>query len=146
MLRFYSVARGLHVSHGLCITGWKWVIEFLAPHWGGCHGNWQSPPARCVWLSSVFRFSSLLCYPHFSLFFVSLVIPTITSWLRSGLRLTGLGFRIPFQRILDTGITTENIRFILITDFIFWRINFFLYCEILLLPRCGFFRISRNMS
>jgi len=55
-----SVVRGLHVWRGSCITGWKWVIEFLVPCWDGCHGNWQSPPARCVWLSSVFRFSSLL--------------------------------------------------------------------------------------
>ena len=69
-----SVIRGLHVWHGSCITGWKWVIEFLVPCWDGCHGNWQSPPARCVWLSSVFihsslllsAFLSLLCRPSYS--------------------------------------------------------------------------------
>jgi hypothetical protein len=140
----YSVARGPHVSLGLCITGWKWVIEFLAPYWDGCHGNWQSPPpARCIWLSSVFRFSYLLCYPLFlslSLFVIGLVIPTIT-WLRSGFRLRGLYFHIlSFQDI------TINIWSISVADFIDWRIIISCINEIFLLPRCRFLVLTRYFS
>lgn len=133
-----SVVRGLHVWHGSCITGWKWVIEFLVPCWDGCHGNWQSPPARCVWLSSVFRFSSLLLSAVLSLFFIGLVIPTVM-WLRSGVRLTGLSFI--FTALKGFWITRDHYSeysFTLIADFIGRRIISSLLNEILTLPRCGF--------
>lgn len=131
-----SVVRGLHVWRGSCITGWKWVIEFLVPCWDGCHGNWQSPPARCVChLSS----DSVPCfYLLFSRFFIGLVIPTVT-WLRSGVRLTGL--RFIFTAIKGFWITRDHYSeysFILMTHFVGWRIISPLLNEIPLLPRCGF--------
>lgn len=94
------VVRGLHVWRGSWIAGWKWVIEFLVPCWDGCHGNWQSPPARCVWLSSVFILSSLLLLLFLSLLYRPRYSYGNVAEIRSSSR--GAEFLIYcFQRILD---------------------------------------------
>ena len=46
MLWVSSVVRGLHVWHGSCLTGWKWVIEFLVPCWER-RLPWQLPVSAC---------------------------------------------------------------------------------------------------
>ena len=118
--------------HGSCFTGWKWVIEFLVPCWDGCHGNWQSPPARCVWLSSVFRFSSLLLSAFLSLLYKPSYSYSNVAEVRGSSH--GTEFHIYcYQRV-----HFSEYSFILITDFIRWRIISLLLNEISLLPRCGF--------
>jgi len=88
-------------------------------------------------LSSVFIVISLLLL-LFSLFFIGLLIPTVT-WLRSGVRLTGLSFILTgFKGFWITRNHYSEYSFILITDFTGWRIISPLLNEIPLLPRCGF--------
>jgi len=76
-------------------------------------------------------------YLLFCLVFMGLVVRTVT-WLRSGVRLTGLSFVFTaFKGFWITRDHYSEYSFILITDFIGWRISAILN-EVSLLPRCGF--------
>jgi len=76
-------------------------------------------------------------YLLFCLVFIRVVIHTVT-WLRSGVRLTGLRFLFTaFKGVWITRDHYSEYSFILITDFISCRISPPLN-EIPLLPRCGF--------
>jgi len=86
----------------------------------------------------------LAFYLLFCFVFIGLVIPTVT-WLRSGVRLTRQSFIFTaFKGFWLTRDHYSEYSFILVTDFIGWRISPVLI-EIPLLPRCGFLVIFPNI-